>query len=58
MGEEEPEAENWLGKDVENGVSDDLSIKTNKAATVSNTPDAVMELVLYTKQVQWDTHIG
>lgn len=44
VSEQEPEAEHWLGKDVEDGIADDLSIKTNKSATVSNTPDAVTKL--------------
>jgi hypothetical protein len=41
MGEQEPEAEDRLGQDVENSVGNDLSIESDKAAAVSDTPDAV-----------------
>lgn len=40
VGEEKPETEDWLGKDIKDGVGDDFGIEANKAATVSNTPDA------------------
>lgn len=40
MGEEEPETEDGLGEDVKNSVGNDLGVEANKAATVSNTPDA------------------
>jgi len=39
MGEEEPEAEDWLGKDVENGIADDLGINTDDVAALGETPD-------------------
>lgn len=39
MCEEEPEAKNGLGKDVKNGISQDLSINRPLAGTISNTPD-------------------
>jgi hypothetical protein len=42
VGEEEPEAEDWLGQDIENGIGDDLRVKTNNAATIGNAPDAMM----------------
>jgi hypothetical protein len=41
VSEEEPEAEDRLGKDVQHSIGDDLSIETNHAGTISNTPDAV-----------------
>jgi hypothetical protein len=41
MGEEKPEAKDWLGEDIKDSIGDDLSIKTNHASTVSNTPDAI-----------------
>ena len=41
MGEEQPEAEDWLGKDIENSIGNDLSVETDTATTISNTPDAV-----------------
>lgn len=44
MGEEEPEAEDWLGEDIKNSIGNDLSIETNHASTVGNTPDAVNTL--------------
>ena len=39
MGEEEPEAEDGLGKNVENSIGDNLSVDVNVAGSVSNTPD-------------------
>lgn len=44
MGEQEPEAEDWLGKDIEDSVANNLGIETDKLATVSNTPDAICTL--------------
>jgi hypothetical protein len=40
VGEEEPCTEDGLGKNVEDGVGDDLLVNVHVAATVSNTPDA------------------
>ena len=40
MSEEEPEAEDWLGKDVEHSIGNNFSIKPDNAATISDTPDA------------------
>ena len=40
VGEQKPEAEHWLGEDVENSISNDLGVETNDAATISDTPDA------------------
>jgi hypothetical protein len=45
MGEEEPEAKDWLGKDIENSVGNDLSVETNDTCTIGNSPDAVRVLV-------------
>ena len=41
VGEEEPEAEDGLGKDIKDGVADDLSVDIDVAGSVGNTPDAV-----------------
>jgi hypothetical protein len=41
VGDEEPDAENGLGKDIKNGVGDDLTIDGKFAGSVSNTPDTV-----------------
>ena len=40
MSEEKPEAEDRLGKDIEDSVSNDLGVKSNEAAAISDTPDA------------------
>ena len=37
--EEKPEAEDWLGQDVKNGVGDDLGINVDVAGSIGNTPD-------------------
>lgn len=39
MSEQEPEAEDGLGEDVEDGVGDDLGVDTNVAGAIGNTPD-------------------
>ena len=40
MGGDEPGTEDGLGENIENSVGDDLSIKTDLASTVGDTPDA------------------
>ena len=40
MGEEEPEAEDWLGEDIKDSIGDDFGIEADNAATISDTPDA------------------
>ncbi len=40
MGEEKPEAKDWLGKNVEHGVGDNFGIDANDTGTIGNTPDA------------------
>ena len=40
MGEEEPETEDGLGKDIEDSVCDNLGIDIDIARSISNTPDA------------------
>ena len=40
MGEEEPEAKDWLGEDIKDGVGNDLGINASDAATIGNTPNA------------------
>ena len=56
VGEEEPETEDGLGEDVKNSVGNDLSVEANKAATVSNTPDAA--LVSTSQAERTATYIG
>lgn len=48
VGEKQPSTEDWLGKDVENSVGDDLLVNVHVAAAVGDTPDArtVVSLVL------------
>ena len=40
MGEEKPETEDGLGKDVEHCIRDDLGIDIDVSGAVSHTPDA------------------
>ena len=40
MGEEEPEAKDGLGEDIEDGISDNLSIDIDVSGSVSNAPNA------------------
>ena len=40
MGEEEPEAEDRLGKDVKDSIGNDLGIETDETGAISNAPDA------------------
>jgi hypothetical protein len=42
MSEEEPEAENWLSKNIKDGISHDLLIDAEEARSVGDSPDAVM----------------
>lgn len=39
MGEQEPEAKDWLGKDVKNSISNDLSINRPLSGSIRDTPD-------------------
>lgn len=39
VGEEEPETKDGLGQDVQNSIGNDLSIDTDHAGTISDTPD-------------------
>jgi hypothetical protein len=41
VGDQEPGTEDTLGKNIENGVGDDLAVDTNDASTVSKTPNAI-----------------
>ena len=41
VGEEEPEAEDGLGKDIKDGVGDDLTVDLQHTGTIGNAPDAV-----------------
>lgn len=58
MGEEKPEAEDWLGEDVEDSIGDDLSIETDQASTVGNTPDAERTLAAVNNEDHECTYIG
>jgi hypothetical protein len=40
VGDDQPGTEDGLGKNIEDGVGDDLAIDTNTAGTVSEAPDA------------------
>ena len=42
---DDPETENSLGEDIENGVDDDLSADLDLPGATSSTPDAVASLV-------------
>ena len=42
MGKEEPEAKDWLGEDVEDGVGHNLGVDVDVAGSVSDTPDAML----------------
>ena len=42
VSEQEPEAKDWLGKDVEHSVGDDLAIDADVAGAVSDAPDTVI----------------
>lgn len=39
VGDEQPQAEDGLGEDVEDGVGDDLAVDTDGAGAVSKAPD-------------------
>ena len=41
MGEEKPESEDGLGKDVEDGICDNLGVNVDVARSISDTPDAM-----------------
>ena len=43
--EEEPESEDGLGEDIEDGVADDLAVDTDVSGSIGNTPDASDMLV-------------
>lgn len=40
VSKEQPEAKDWLGKNVEDGVGDDLGIESNNTGTIGNSPNA------------------
>jgi len=40
VGEEQPEAEDWLGKNIENSIGDNFGIEAKDTGTISDTPDA------------------
>lgn len=43
MSEQEPEAEHWLSKYVEDSIGDNLGVEPNETSTVSDTPDAAQD---------------
>ena len=46
VGKEEPCTKDWLGKDVQDGISNDLLVDVHVARTISDTPDAVFKSVM------------
>lgn len=40
MGEEEPSTEDWLGKNIQDSVGDDLLVNAHVARAVGDTPNA------------------
>lgn len=40
MSEEKPEAKDRLGENIENSISDDLSVHIGNASSIGDTPDA------------------
>ena len=50
VGNKEPGTEDTLGKDIEDGVSDNLAIDTNPAGTICETPNTG-ELLAVTRSV-------
>jgi hypothetical protein len=47
MSKKEPGTEDWLGKNVKDGVGNDFLINGGNAGSVGNTPDAVIELARF-----------
>jgi hypothetical protein len=41
VGDEEPDAENGLGEDVENSVGDNLGVDRHLTGSIGDTPDTV-----------------
>jgi hypothetical protein len=41
MRQEKPETKDWLSKDVQDSVRDDLAIDRKMATSVSDAPDAI-----------------
>jgi hypothetical protein len=39
VGDQQPGTEDTLGKNVQNGISDDLAVNTNLACAIGKTPD-------------------
>jgi hypothetical protein len=40
VSEEQPEAKDWLGEDIENGIGNNLSVEPNKTRAIGDAPDA------------------
>jgi hypothetical protein len=40
VSDDQPSTEDWLSKNIEDGVGNDLAINTNATGTVSEAPDA------------------
>jgi hypothetical protein len=59
VGNEQPEAEDRLGEDIENGVKDDLGVDADLAGTIGDTPDTDISLAtIPNTSVHQETHIG
>lgn len=44
MGQQQPGAKDWLGKNVKNGIGNDFSVNAGLAGTIGNTPDTIPQL--------------
>jgi hypothetical protein len=53
MGDEQPGSKDTLGKDIEDGVGNDLSVNTNLARAIGKTPDTVCLLVNTFQKGDW-----
>ena len=40
VGEQEPKAEDWFSKDIQNGIGDDLRVNRNLPSTIRDSPNA------------------
>lgn len=49
--DEEPEAEDWFGKDIEDGVGDDFAINAEGAGSPSDAPNTAKRLAI--EWIRW-----
>lgn len=40
MSEQKPETKDWLGKNVQDSITDNLGVNTNVPGAIGDTPDA------------------